>query len=103
MPNMSSSLNKWNLQEENNAIYKISIERPSKSTRGRKQIQNNTYSLSSSLICVPPYSGKRTRSPSLTDTGMKFPALSRDPGPTAITLPELSCFETTQHKAWFNR
>jgi len=99
MPNMSSSLNKWNLQEGKDAIHKISIERASNTTR--KQIQNDTYSLSSSLICVPPYSGNRTRSPSLTDTGMKFPALSRDPGPTAITFPELSCFNATQ-KTWFN-
>jgi hypothetical protein len=39
---------------------------------------------------VPPNSGKRTVSPSFTDTGIKFPALSRAPGPTATTFPEFN-------------
>lgn len=49
-----------------------------------------TYSFSPSLTWVPPYSGRRTVSPSLTETGINFPSLSLDPGPTATTLPELS-------------
>ena len=46
--------------------------------------------MSPSLTWVPPYSGKRTVSPSFTETGITFPDLSLDPGPTATTLPELS-------------
>lgn len=49
-----------------------------------------TYSLLSSLTSVPPYSGKRTVSPSFTATGISFPSLLWMPGPTAITFPEFS-------------
>lgn len=60
-----------------------------------------TYSFSPSLTCVPPYSGRRTVSPSLTETGINFPSLSLEPGPTAITLPELSCKITRKCSSFF--
>uniref|UniRef100_A0A0A9CGF3 Pco066521 n=1 Tax=Arundo donax TaxID=35708 RepID=A0A0A9CGF3_ARUDO len=50
------------------------------------------YSLSAaSLTSSPPYSGSRTVSPSFRATGISLPSLSRSPGPTATTFPELSC------------
>jgi len=44
------------------------------------------YSLSSSVTFVPPYSGSKTRSPTLTLGGMRFPVSVFRPGPTAITV-----------------
>lgn len=62
------------------------------------------YSLSSwSLTWVPPYSGKRTLSPSLKATGIRFPFLSRVPGPTATTFPEFSCSQKRRRTITTNR
>ena len=71
----------WHFLNSNNAKRKV------KSIRKL----GLTYSLSPSLTWVPPYSGRRTVSPSLTETGINFPSLSLEPGPTAITLPEFNC------------
>jgi hypothetical protein len=49
------------------------------------------HSLLSILIKLPPYSGRRTLSPSLTPVGMSSPACVRLPGPTASTTPSLTC------------
>jgi hypothetical protein len=49
-----------------------------------------THSLSPRTIGVPPYSGRRTLSPSLTLTGMIPPSLVRAPVPVAITTPEFN-------------
>ena len=50
---------------------------------------SQTYSLSSTVTLVPPYSGRRTLSPSFTPIGMTLPSVARAPGPTATTVPSL--------------
>lgn len=56
----------------------------------KKERKKKTYCFSPSLTSVPPYSGNKTVSPSLTATGIVLPDLSRVPGPTATTLPEFN-------------
>ena len=94
VPKISSSLYKMNLHNKTHIPkpkkkykYKslIGSKRPKQSKANTK-----TYSFSPSLTWVPPNSGKRTLSPSFTLTGIKFPALSRAPGPTATTFPEFN-------------
>ncbi|CAH0584133.1 unnamed protein product [Chrysodeixis includens] len=51
--------------------------------------RNRWYSFSSFSMAtlVPPYSGRRTLSPTLTNTGTKSPLSFLTPGPTATTSP----------------
>jgi len=60
---------------------------PQRRTNFREAV---THSFSPSFTSVPPYSGKRTVSPSFKVTGISLPSLSRAPGPTATTFPEFS-------------
>lgn len=89
---ISSSLYKRNLQKRRMSRgRKIEKKRINFTLRGIRSNRLRTYSFSPSLTWVPPNSGKRTLSPSLTETGIRFPALSLPPGPTAITFPEFNC------------
>jgi hypothetical protein len=45
----------------------------------------NSYS--PSLTFVPPNSGSKTLSPTLTESGTNFPLLSYDPGPASRITP----------------
>ena len=64
----------------------------STTTKKRRMGEQFTYCLSAaSLTSVPPYSGRRTVSPSFRATGISLPSLSRSPGPTATTLAAFSC------------
>jgi len=70
----------------------------SKTNKDITERKREAYSFSPSFTCVPPYSGRRTVSPSFTETGMICPCLSRSPGPTARTFPELSYINSQRIK-----
>lgn len=75
---------------------------PHPSTHTQRQwslhaISQQTYSESSSLTLVPPYSGSSTLSPSLTLTGTMSPLRDLRPGPTARTVPWLICGAAGRH------
>src|SRR5690606_21738177 len=53
----------------------------------RSREDSTRYSVPSSLTSVPANLEYRTRSPSLTSIGSRFPSSSRAPGPTATTFP----------------
>lgn len=61
---------------------------PKEGTKFQKAVK--THSFSPSFTSAPPYSGKRTVSPSFRVTGINLQSLSRAPGPTATTFPEFS-------------
>lgn len=94
----SSSLYKKNLQKRRNTQWK-SLKLNSQ--RNNIEQVKNIYSFSPSFTWVPPNSGKRTLSPSLTETGIRFPVLSLAPGPTAITLPEFSWVQSNPSNFMF--
>lgn len=94
----SSSLYKKNLQKRRNTQWK-SLKLNSQ--RNNIEQVKNIYSFSPSFTWVPPNLGKRTLSPSLTETGIRFPVLSLAPGPTAITLPEFNCVHSNPSNFMF--
>ena len=77
-------------QEKPNKYLNIQQHSNKQNKLKETKIDRRTYSFSPSLTWAPPNSGKRTLSPSFTVTGIKFPALSRPPGPTATTFPEFN-------------
>lgn len=98
---ISSSLYNRNLKRDRKTV-KWAVANGEVSLRGVTSNRLKAYSFSPSLTWVPPKSGKRTLSPSLTETGIRFPALSLAPGPTAMTLPEFNCVRSNpiSYKGW---
>jgi len=77
---MSASLNKkysWEKKKKEQTPHQHQTPRP------EEEILRTS---SPTLIGFPPQPGKSTLSPALTDGDTTFPALSRAPGPTAITV-----------------
>ena len=104
-PKISSSRNNWYLNIKGDAhqflescidrtckVVDVFLYNPCKFTTCEAVSSRESYSSLSNLIVWPPYSGSKTVSPSLTETGINSPLVKfLRPGPTAMTAALFTC------------